>query len=230
MEQRLLRLGDNVDDYCPRERRITNHAVVAIVENAIRQTRCTTCDAEHVYKHGKEPRKRKKDEPATAFEEVLADLTGGNLVPARPQPPATPEAAAAAAPEPAPLAAADAAEETQLQPEPPAHTDTWLAHRQLIRASLPKTEGELPPPRPIPEFTMHQRPVSRGGHFRHAYGRDGNMGGGGHFRGRGNGSPNANGNGNGGFNGNGNGNGPAPNGGRPGKSGRRRHRHKQRPR
>ena len=88
MEQRLLRLGDNVDDYCPRERRITNHAVVAIVENAIRQTRCTTCDAEHVYKHGKEPRKRKKDEPATAFEEVLADLTGGQLVPARP--PASP--------------------------------------------------------------------------------------------------------------------------------------------
>ena len=32
MEQRPLRLGDIVDDYCPRERRITNHAIVAIVE------------------------------------------------------------------------------------------------------------------------------------------------------------------------------------------------------
>src|SRR5262245_61791875 len=30
MEQRPLRLGDNVDDYCPRERRVTNHAIVAI--------------------------------------------------------------------------------------------------------------------------------------------------------------------------------------------------------
>ena len=227
MEQRLLRLGDNVDDYCPRERRITNHAVVAIVENAIRQTRCTTCDAEHVYKHGKEPRKRKKDEPATAFEEVLADLTGGQLVPARPQPPSTAETQAATTTEPVPLAASSN-DDAELQPEPPAHTDTWLAHRQLIRASLPKTEGELPPPRPIPEFTMHQRPAGRGAHFRHAYGRDGNMGGGGHFRGRSNGNPNATGNGNGNFNGNGNG--PAPNGGRPGKSGRRRHRHKQRPR
>ena len=31
MEQRPLRLGDIVDDYCPRERRITNHAIVAMV-------------------------------------------------------------------------------------------------------------------------------------------------------------------------------------------------------
>ena len=41
MEQRPLRLGDLVDDYCPRERRVTNHAIVAIVNDSIRQTRCT---------------------------------------------------------------------------------------------------------------------------------------------------------------------------------------------
>src|SRR6187402_864335 len=58
MEQRTLRLGDTVDDYCPRERRITNHVVVAIVVDAIRQTRCSTCDAEHPYKDGREPRRR----------------------------------------------------------------------------------------------------------------------------------------------------------------------------
>ncbi len=55
MEQRTPRLGDVVDDYCPRERRITNHAIVAIVEDAIRQTRCTTCEAEHVFKQGRPP-------------------------------------------------------------------------------------------------------------------------------------------------------------------------------
>ena len=53
-----LRLGDVVDDYCPRERRIANHVIVAIVEDQIRQTRCTTCDAEHEYKHAKVPRPR----------------------------------------------------------------------------------------------------------------------------------------------------------------------------
>ncbi len=37
MEQRRLRLGDILDDYCPRERRLTNHAVVAMIEEE-RQT------------------------------------------------------------------------------------------------------------------------------------------------------------------------------------------------
>ena len=58
MQERRLRLGDSVDDYCPRERRITDHAVVAMVSDEIRQTRCTTCDAEHEYKAAKMPRLR----------------------------------------------------------------------------------------------------------------------------------------------------------------------------
>ena len=41
MQQRRLRLGDILDDYCPRERRITNHAVVAMIEDEVKQTRCT---------------------------------------------------------------------------------------------------------------------------------------------------------------------------------------------
>ena len=56
MQQRQLRLGDILDDYCPRERRVTNHAVVAMVGPDVKQTRCTTCDAEHEYKHAKVPR------------------------------------------------------------------------------------------------------------------------------------------------------------------------------
>ena len=62
MEQRRLRLGDILDDYCPRERRVTNHAVVAMIEEDVKQTRCTTCDAEHVYKGGKAPRRKKADD------------------------------------------------------------------------------------------------------------------------------------------------------------------------
>ena len=33
MQQRRVRLGDVLDDYCPRERRVTNHAVVAMIED-----------------------------------------------------------------------------------------------------------------------------------------------------------------------------------------------------
>src|SRR4029453_9257552 len=73
MQQRQLRLGDILDDYCPRERRLTNHAVVAMVGEAVKQTRCTTCDAEHEYKHAKVPRQRRKgDEPAALYAQVLA--------------------------------------------------------------------------------------------------------------------------------------------------------------
>ena len=51
MQQRQLRLGDILDDYCPRERRLTNHVVVAMIGDDVKQTRCTTCDADHEYKH-----------------------------------------------------------------------------------------------------------------------------------------------------------------------------------
>src|SRR5690349_5403131 len=76
MEQRPLRLGDIVDDYCTRERRVTNHAIVAVVENVIRQTRCTTCDTEHAYKGAREPRLRKKPPTSALYDQVLANVTG----------------------------------------------------------------------------------------------------------------------------------------------------------
>src|SRR5919112_4460106 len=74
MEQRRLRLGDILDDYCPRERRVTNHAVVAMIEEDVKQTRCTTCDAEHVYKGGKAPRRKKSEATSALYKEVLAGI------------------------------------------------------------------------------------------------------------------------------------------------------------
>jgi hypothetical protein len=53
--QRQPRLGDILDDYCPRERRLTNHAIVAMIGDVVKQTRCVTCDTEHEYKHAKVP-------------------------------------------------------------------------------------------------------------------------------------------------------------------------------
>ena len=74
MEQRRLRLGDILDDYCPRERRVTNHAVVAMIEEDVKQTRCTTCDAEHAYKGARVPKRRKKETPDALYKEVLAGM------------------------------------------------------------------------------------------------------------------------------------------------------------
>jgi translation initiation factor IF-2 len=112
MEQRPLRLGDIVDDYCPRERRVTNHAIVALVDETIKQTRCTTCDHEHVYKQAREPRRRKKDDPGTLYTQVLSGLQKTPGMPASPEipdmedeidAPAVP--AETAEPVPAPVAA-----------------------------------------------------------------------------------------------------------------------------
>src|SRR5215211_6144646 len=96
MEQRRLRLGDILDDYCTRERRVTNHAVVAMIEEAVKQTRCTTCDAEHVYKGGKEPRRRKKDPGTVLYQEVLAGMPEATetVVPAPPPEPVIAEVSA----------------------------------------------------------------------------------------------------------------------------------------
>ena len=173
MEQRPLRLGDIVDDYCPRERRITNHAIVAIVDQSIRQTRCTTCDAEHAYKDAKVPRRKKKDETDALYDEVLADVTGGQLVSktSREDEPPTRQASNhsetnGSAPQPAAESPAAAPDESPADDQSRGD-DIWPAHRTLIRATLPRVEGGDPPPRPIPEFTMHQR-QGRGGHgFRH---------------------------------------------------------------
>ena len=190
MEQRPLRLGDIVDDYCPRERRVTNHAIVALVDETVKQTRCTTCDHEHVFKHAKEPRKRKKDETSALYSQVLSGLqppaSGMPVMPAPVMPaavaaPAVPVALAEAeiAVEPAAVAvavaepvavAAVAHDADAMDEEDPddnignvaSDDEPWSMHRRLIRAQLPRTGNEPPAARPLPDFTIRQ-PNSRGG-------------------------------------------------------------------
>lgn len=238
MEQRPLRVGDNVDDYCPRERRITNHVIVALVGTAIRQTRCAACETEHVFKAGQPPRHRKKEEPAGILVPSSNGSHGSHAHESANEAPATLSANGHDEP--------NRSESSPTPPEQPAPgNELWSGHRPLIRATLPKVEGNEPPPRAIPEFTMHQRNV-RGAHaFRQGQpwhdrpsdtmrgGRHGSSfgsgNGGGHGGGRGanfGGSGHGNGNGNGSDNiGNGAGpGGPGPGNQRPGGGGRRRRR------
>jgi hypothetical protein len=215
MEQRTLRLGDILDDYCPRERRVTNHAVVAMIEQDVKQTRCTTCDTEHVYKGGKAPRRKKPESAGALYKEVLAGITdpdagpvvsgsepdnvgggraGGELVDA-------PVLAAAA-----PIASDIAIDQDDTDPDdpPPPQIDEGPVHRPLIRAQLPRPEG-IKIERQAPEFTIRQN-NGRGGNggFR--------GGGGGDMRARGGGGG-AGRNGGGGNNGHRFGRGPRPGGG-----------------
>ena len=94
MLQRQPRVGDIVDDYCPRERRVSDHAVVAMVGDGIRLTRCTTCDTEHEYRQAKVPQTRKKL-PAALAPKPLAPASVA--VPRAPEPAADTDAPTPAA-------------------------------------------------------------------------------------------------------------------------------------
>ena len=212
MQQRQPRLGDILDEYCPRERRVTNHAVVAMIGEDVKQTRCTTCDADDEYKHAKVPRQRRKDTPTalqpqtvaggpkrvaheaaqepaagsaedpptnptqsqpssqpsvskptvskpTVFKATPSNGTGSESDTTRrpqPDPDPRPEPLAAApeppaAAEPGPVADGDEADVDERE-----DASEGPAHRRLIRATLPRIEGQPPPTRPGPDFTIRQ--------------------------------------------------------------------------
>ena len=66
-----LRLGDLIDDYCPRCRLLLNHAVASIMGGRVVKVICKTCYTEHAYRHG-EGGKKKAPGRMTLFEQVLA--------------------------------------------------------------------------------------------------------------------------------------------------------------
>jgi hypothetical protein len=185
MQQRQLRLGDIVDDYCPRERRLANHTIVAMVGDDIRMTRCTTCDAEHPYKGGKLPRLRKKKTTVeAAYDEVLETVKQD-------------------APPNAIVVNADSEEQEpmlndetpEIRPDPGNNgnappkeqpSEEVRLHRPLIRAQLPRIERE-PASRPVPEFTIRQT-NKRGGRFQNTS-RPGRFAKAGHGNSRGPGGP-----------------------------------------
>jgi hypothetical protein len=175
MQQRQLRPGDILDDYCPRERRLTNHVVVAMIGEDIKQTRCTTCDADHEYKHARVPRQRKKSEAAAILSPVASvapkkvvhdphEMESDHAPVANPH--EEPSSLDAQAEDDAP----GSEESISLQPgedeesaEPLA--DEGPVHRPLIRAQLPRIEGQPPVTRQAPDFTIRQ-PGGRQNRFR----------------------------------------------------------------
>jgi hypothetical protein len=87
--ERSPRLGDIIDDYCPRCRLLLNHDVAALQESAIAKVTCRTCHNSHDYRHAQVPAKRKtrkEQEKQSLMDQVLAGM------PPPPVPPAAPPA------------------------------------------------------------------------------------------------------------------------------------------
>ncbi len=54
------RLGDVIDDFCVKCRRLTNHSIVSLVEEQAAKVRCRTCYHDHDYRHEQAPPSKKE--------------------------------------------------------------------------------------------------------------------------------------------------------------------------
>ena len=70
----LFRLGDEIDDYCPRCKLLLNHAVASMVGGTVVKVVCQTCHSEHPYKNAAVPPKKKSGPRAVLLDQVLAKV------------------------------------------------------------------------------------------------------------------------------------------------------------
>src|SRR5689334_24722621 len=68
---REVRLGDDIDDYCVRCKRIMNHAVVSVMNGEPAKVRCRTCHSDHDFRHEQPPPPKVDARKAALFNEVL---------------------------------------------------------------------------------------------------------------------------------------------------------------
>ena len=97
---RDIRLGDDIDDFCVRCKRVMNHAVVSVLNAAPAKVRCRTCHSDHDYRHEQAPPPKVDPRKAALFNEVLKKVD-----PEAPPAVEAEEAPAAAAADPPPKAA-----------------------------------------------------------------------------------------------------------------------------
>lgn len=89
VNQGSLRLGDLIDDYCPRCKLLLNHAVASLLDGQVMKVICQTCYSEHAYHRG-QGGKKKPAGRQTLFDQVLSNTA-----------PVLPAASASGPPKPA---------------------------------------------------------------------------------------------------------------------------------
>ena len=76
---REYRLGDTLDDYCIKCKRITNHNIVSVVEGQPAKVRCCSCYNDHDFRHEIAPPTKKELKKAAMLEELLLGKSSGDV-------------------------------------------------------------------------------------------------------------------------------------------------------
>ena len=78
---RECRLGDDIDDYCVRCKRIMNHSVVSVLNAAPAKFRCPPCHSDHDFRHELAPPPKVDPRKQALFNEVLKKVDPAAAVP-----------------------------------------------------------------------------------------------------------------------------------------------------
>lgn len=79
---RECRLGDDIDDFCVRCKRIMNHSVVSVLNGEPAKVRCRTCHSDHDFRHEQAPPPKVDLRKQALFNEVLKTVDGAVAAPA----------------------------------------------------------------------------------------------------------------------------------------------------
>ncbi len=85
---RAARLGDDIDDFCVKCKRVMNHSVVSIMGDLPAKVRCRTCHGDHDFRNEQAPPPKVDPRKAALFNQVQANA---GLTPAAPEPDIAPE-------------------------------------------------------------------------------------------------------------------------------------------
>ena len=66
------RLGDEIDDFCIKCKRLTNHAIVSLLNGQAAKVRCRTCYHDHDFRNGEPMPSKKELAKQKLFDQVLA--------------------------------------------------------------------------------------------------------------------------------------------------------------
>src|SRR5947207_14948351 len=77
---RDIRLGDDIDDFCVRCKRVMTHNVVSVLNGKPAKVRCRTCHSDHDFRNEQPPPPKVDPRKAALFYEVLKKVAPGEAV------------------------------------------------------------------------------------------------------------------------------------------------------